>query len=199
MRVLVMLLVVLVGVGPAAARTCEDAAAAMTAAFFRRLARDAGNSLAREGVGVPFAPEMAGGRPAPEAAPRVESQLRRLWWHTENKIHRKCSDTQAAALWPGNGATTGAVTDDLFNLFGLPWVHTVRSIVAPYGAECAQRALVQAGYAARDQIRRGKNTWPRYGRRVAAVCPPQVFAEVEAATRSILFAELDGLRALRSR
>lgn len=193
-RAIVVGLAVLVWAAPVVARSCEDTAAKMTAAFVRRLARDTGNSIGRYGVELSLATDMTLGVPSATAAARVQAQLERLWIHTENKIHRKCSDAEAAARWPGDGQTTAAVTDDLFNQFGLPWVSALRNLTAPHGAACAQVAIVQAGYAARDRIRFGAYNWERYATLVDRVCPAYVFVDIEEASELHLLGALDVLR-----
>jgi hypothetical protein len=167
----------------------------ITAAYVRRLARDTGNQISAHDVDVALVASMTLGVPTgTAAAERVADHYRRLWKHTENKIHRKCSNAEAAAVYPGTGTTTALVTDDLFNLYGIPWVSALRSLSAPYGKECTQVAILQAGYAARDQIRRGNDYWDRYKRLVDRVCPNGLFDEIEEATWIYLFDDLDGLR-----
>src|SRR5262245_36972507 len=101
---------------PAIASLCSDRAPRITAAFVRRWARDTGNLLAVHGSSAPLIIGMSDGLPATGSAPtRMGQKARRLWVHTEDKIHRKCTAAEAADVFPGEGATTSGVVDDLFN------------------------------------------------------------------------------------
>jgi hypothetical protein len=160
---------------PAGAAWADDCASAfnrIVPAFIRRLARDSGNVLGRDAEPVVLLTTMRLGVPSGTAAARrLEDKARRLWAHTENKIRRKCSDVEAAATYPGEGRNTFEVTDDLFNLYGLPWVAALRVLAAPYGSDCVRVTLVQSGYAARDQLRKGQDNWPQYSHLAERYCP----------------------------
>lgn len=166
--------------------TCAVTQPRATSAFFRRLGRDAGNVIARAGVNLDLPATMADGVPIGPTARPFGNKLRRIWGHTESKIQRKCRDADAAAIFPGDGATVPDVVDDLFTRYGLPWVINLRAVVAPYGAECAQRVLIQAGRAVRDQIKRGRDRWAFYLRDTPEICAPGVDAAVRAVTMSTL-------------
>lgn len=181
---------------PASAKSsCMDAAPRVTSAFMRRLARDTGNLIYDEGTNLSLVDAMSLGRPAGTAgALKVRAKAMRLWGHTHSKIHRKCTDSQATAIYPGSAATVNIATDDLFNMYGLPWVAALRDLTAPSGKRCAQVAIVQAGYAARDQLRDGIDNWKKYGELVAHFCPPTLFDSVRETTAEYLFQDLDSLR-----
>jgi hypothetical protein len=181
---------------PALAKSsCTDAAPRVTSAFMRRLARDTGNLIYLEGTNLSLVDTMSLGVPAGTAgALKVRDKAMRLWGHTHSKIHRKCTDAQAAVIYPGDAASVRIATDDLFNMYGLPWVSALRDLTAPSGRRCAQVAIVQAGYAARDQLRDGIDTWKKYGELVDHFCPPQLFESVKQTTADYLFHDLDSLR-----
>jgi hypothetical protein len=181
---------------PALAKsTCTEAAPRVTSAFMRRLARDTGNLIYDEGTNLSLVDTMSLGQPAGTAgALKVRDKAVRLWGHTDSKIHRKCTDAQAAVIYPGGGPTVNSTTDDLFNMYGLPWVAALRDLTAPSGRRCAQVAIVQAGYAARDQLRDGIDSWKKYGLLVDHFCPPGVFDTVKQTTADYLFPDLDRLR-----
>lgn len=111
---------------------------------------------------------------------------------TESKIHRKCSDAEAAAVYPGAGRTAAEVTDDLFNLYGLPWVAALRDMSAPHGPGCARATLTQSGYAARDELRTGRDNWPLYGRLAARYCPTAIVDELDDMSAAFLLPDLGG-------
>lgn len=181
---------------PALAKgTCAEAAPRVTSAFVRRLARDTGNMIYQDGTDLSLVSTMKLGLPAGTAgAVEVRDKAVRLWGHTHRKIHRKCTDAQAAAVYPGDGATVQNTADNLFNVYGLPWVTELRNLTASAGTRCAQVAIVQAGYAARDQIRSGADSWTKYGELVNHFCPPQLFDSVKDVTTDYLFRDLDTLR-----
>jgi hypothetical protein len=124
----------------------------------------------------------------------MKQKARRLWGHTENKIHRKCTDAEAGETYPGGGATTLEIVDDLFNDYAIPWASAVRALAGSYGERCTQYAFIHAGYAARDFIRDGADNWARYQTLVERVCPPGLFEEVKDATSRYLFTDLGELR-----
>lgn len=194
MRKIVLYVLILICPLPAVATPCSVASARIVAAFLRRLARDTGNLVRTEGVDVALADTMSLGVPTGTVSSRVQDKAIRLWKHTENKIHRKCTDAEAAAAYPGTGNTTAEVTDDLFNRYGLPWVGVLRDMAGPYGARCAQLALVQAGYAGRDRVRRGLHVWGRYAPLVAHACPAGLFDDIAEISDEYLLNELDALR-----
>jgi hypothetical protein len=165
----------------ALADSCGDASNRVASAFIRRLARDASDMIAEEDVDVALVERMTLGVPA-EAAARAAEKAVRLWRHTERKIHLRCLDADAADTYPGAGGTIGEVTDDLFNLYGLPWVSSLRSILRPFGKQCARVAILRAGYAARDQIRKGRDHWAYYWQAVDQVCPQPLLDDVRQAS-----------------
>ena len=180
---------------PAPATLCAERAPRITAAFVRRWARDTGNLLATHGSGAALIVGMSGGTPVMgSAATRMGDKARRLWVHTEDKIHRKCTDPEAADVFPGDGATTVEVVDDLFNAYAIPWASAVRALTAPYGERCTQYAFIQAGYAARDYIDGSADRWDRYRRLVDRFCPPGLFDEVKDVTATYLFRDLGELQ-----
>lgn len=158
---------------PRTLETCEVTRPRAASAFIRRLARDAGNLLGELGTELELVPSVLLGMPIGAGGPEIARKVARLWHHTENKLGRKCTDADAATLFPGDGADVPAVTDDLFNHFGLPWIRALRELVAPHGAPCARRAIVQAGRQARDWLRWGIAPWD-YLRNVDAACAPGV-------------------------
>lgn len=191
MIVLTMVAAICAPARQAAANECAAAFNRITSAFIRRLARDTGNVLSRDGANAPLIGAMTLGVPTGTAAARrLDDKARRLWIHTENKIHRKCSDTEAASVYPGPGRTTAEVTDDLFNAYGLPWVAALRDLAAPFGADCVRTALVQSGYAARDQLRSGRYNWAQYEGRAARYCPPAVVAQLDDTAAAHLLPDL---------
>lgn len=193
MKKVIVCALLLLWSGSTLALQCDDAAHRIASAFIRRLARDTGNIIADYGVDVPLVQTMALGVPTGSAAARVADKAIRLWWHTESKIRRKCLDAEAAAIYPGPGLTSGEVTDDLFNLYGLPWASSARNFVRPYGARCARVAILQAGYALRDEIRRGVDHWALYGGLVDRYCPSDLFDDIRELSASYL-SDLDSLR-----
>ena len=175
--------------------TCTDAAPRVASAFMRRIARDTGNLIYLEGTNISLVDAMNLGQPAGTAgAVKVRDKAVRLWGHTHSKIHRKCSDAQAAVIFPGDAPTVNKTTDDLFNMYGLPWVEALRDLTAPSGKRCAQVAIVQAGYAARDMLRDGIDNWKKYSELVDHFCPPHLFDDVKETTADILFHDLNSLR-----
>jgi hypothetical protein len=180
---------------PALATLCPERAPRITAAFVRRWARDTGNLLAAQGTDAVLIGGMSQGMPSgTSVTTQTASKARRLWSHTEDKIHRKCTDAEAGHTYPGDGATTAGVVDDLFNDYAIPWASAVRSLTGPYGERCTQYAFIQAGYAARDYIRDGADEWARYQKLVDRVCPPGLFEEVKDVTSIYLFQDLGELR-----
>jgi hypothetical protein len=172
---------------PAYASLCSDVAPRLTAAFVRRLGRDTGNLFGAEGTSIQLVESMSDGQPSP-ADRRAQDKAIRLWGHTDSKIRRKCSDAEAASVYNAAGVTTA--DDALFNRDGLPWVAAMQEVVRPLGAKCAQVALVQAGYAARDEIRSGLDRWVLYGRLVSSRCGTGVFEQLHSLSEEILMPDL---------
>jgi hypothetical protein len=167
--------------------TCGSVADQIMAAFARRLARDTGNLIGAEGVDISLVTQMSLGLPAGTAgALHVRDKTIRVWGHTYSKVHRKCTDAQASANFPGGGHTVAQVVDNLFNRYGLPWVEGLRDLARSSGAECAQYVIVQAGYAARDAVRHGRDHWQRYEKLVDQHCPHGLFHQAKLMTASYL-------------
>ena len=120
-------------------------------------------------LGVPVGP--------PSAAP-VMRKAARIWWHTQSKIIRKCSDAQAAATFATRGQTSEAVTDSLFTEYGFPWARDMMAVLADQTPACASLAFHQAGRAARDWIKEGADKWKFYLREVDAACAPGIAEQV---------------------
>lgn len=178
--VIILVVVLLPGIVAARPIACETVASKIAAAFLRRLARDSGNILGAGGVDLALVDEVTSGVPAGSTAAQVKKKVKRLWGHTQNKIQRKCTDEQAARMYPTAGFDTRSVTDELFNRFGLPWIARMRDAARPYGEACVRYGIVQSGYAARDHIRWGVDRWERYRKLVNAHCPSGVFDELKA-------------------
>jgi hypothetical protein len=109
-----LLLIALVPVVAEAKGPCHVAGPRVESAFIRRLGRDIGNVIEAKGTSIAIPSDMILGVPlgTPSAAP-VMRKAARIWWHTQSKITRKCTDAQAAATFATKGKTSETVTDSL--------------------------------------------------------------------------------------
>jgi len=84
--------------------------------------QDIGNVIEAEGMSITIPSDMILSVPVgtPSAAP-VTRKAARIWWHTQSKVTRKCTDAQAAATFATSGKTSETVTDRFFTEYGFPW------------------------------------------------------------------------------
>ncbi len=165
---------------------CPIAKPRIDSAFVRRVGRDIGNMILEHGVStiaVPMRMTHGTGVGSTLSIPIIRKS-ERIWWHTESKVHRKCTDSEAAQDY-GFGNDTATVTDELFNSYAFPWADAMLGVVGHGSNVCAAEAFKQAGRAGRDWLKKGHDRWGFYLRDVDSLCGDGTKENIISITKNI--------------